>query len=389
MVVRSSGERRAVAAEDDRLAVMRGPDGTLVVRLAGAWSLESGLPGMQPVEQALAADPLPRAVTFDTEALEHWDSGVLAFLAKVDDLAKQRGVQVDRKGLPAGPRRLLTLAGTASEKQGTKPPARPASWIARLGVGAIATWASTLNALAFLGDATLSFGRLLTGRARFRWRDLAVVVQECGAQALPIVTLINFLVGMIIAFVGAVQLKKFGASIYIADLVAIATARELGSLMTAVIMSGRTGSGFAAQLGTMQVNQEIEALETMGLAPMDFLVLPRILALVLMMPLLSIYADVIGMLGGAFVAVGMLDLTATQFWLEAKHSIDLTDLGLGISKSVVFGIIIAIAGCMQGMHAGRNAAAVGQAATSAVVLSIVWIVVADGLFAVLCNVLGI
>ena len=389
MAVRSSGERRAVAAEDDRLAVTRGPDGALVIRLAGAWSLESGLPGMRPVEQALAADPPPRAVTFDTEALEHWDSGVLAFLAKVDDLAKQRGVQVDHTALPEGPQRLLTLAETVSEKEGAKPPLRAASWVARLGAGAIAAWDSTLNALAFLGDATLSFGRLLTGRARFRWRDFAVVVQECGVQALPIVTLINFLVGMIIAFVGAVQLKKFGASIYIADLVAIATARELGSLMTAVIMSGRTGSGFAAQLGTMQVNQEIEALETMGLAPMDFLVLPRILALVLMMPLLSIYADVIGMLGGAFVAVGMLDLTPTQFWLEAKHSIDLTDLGLGISKSVVFGIIIAIAGCMQGMHAGRNAAAVGQAATSAVVLSIVWIVVADGVFAVLTNILGI
>ena len=389
MVVRSSGERRPVAAEDDRLAVTRGSDGTLVVRLAGAWSLESGLPGMRPVEEALAADPPPRVVTFDTEALEHWDSGVLAFLAKVDDLAKQRGVKVDRRSLPEGPQRLLTLAGTASEKQGTKPAPRPASLTARLGVAAIAAWDSTLNALAFLGDATMSLGRLFTGRARFRWRDFAVIVQECGAQALPIVTLINFLVGMIIAFVGAVQLKKFGASIYIADLVAIATARELGSLMTAVIMSGRTGSGFAAQLGTMQVNQEIEALETMGLAPMDFLVLPRILALVLMMPLLSIYADVIGMLGGAFVAVGMLDLTPTQFWLEAKHSIDLTDLGLGISKSVVFGIIIAVAGCMQGMHAGRNAAAVGQAATSAVVLSIVWIVVADGVFAVLTNILGI
>ena len=388
MVVRSSGERRPVA-EDDRLAVSRGSDDTLVVRLAGAWSLESGLPAMGPVEEALAADPPPRAVTFDTQALEHWDSGVLAFLTKVEDLAKQRGVKVDRRALPEGPQRLLTLAGTASEKQGTKPAPRPASLTARLGVAAIAAWDSTLNALAFLGDATLSFGRLLTGRARFRWRDFAVVVQECGVQALPIVTLINFLVGMIIAFVGAVQLKKFGASIYIADLVAIATARELGSLMTAVIMSGRTGSGFAAQLGTMQVNQEIEALETMGLAPMDFLVLPRILALVLMMPLLSIYADVIGMLGGAFVAVGMLDLTPTQFWLEAKHSIDLTDLGLGISKSVVFGIIIAVAGCMQGMHAGRNAAAVGQAATSAVVLSIVWIVVADGVFAVLTNILGI
>src|SRR5215468_5847973 len=159
MVVRRSGERRAVAAEDDRLEVTRGPDGTLVVRLAGAWSLESGLPGMKPVEQALAADPPPRAVTFDTEALGHWNSGVLAFLTKVDDLATQRGVKVDHTALPKGPQRLLILAGSVSEKQGTKPPARPASLLARLGAGAIAAWEQTLNALAFLGDATMSFGR--------------------------------------------------------------------------------------------------------------------------------------------------------------------------------------------------------------------------------------
>jgi phospholipid/cholesterol/gamma-HCH transport system permease protein len=389
MAVRSSGERQAEAARSDRLAVTRGPDGTLIVRLAGTWSLEHGLPDTAAVEEALAADPPPRAVRFDTEALDRWDSGVLAFIAKLDDLARRRQVEVDRKALPPDLQRLLTLAGTVSEKEGAQRPSKDVSWLARLGAAALTAWAATLSALAFLGEATFSFGRLLTGRARFRWRDLAVIVQECGAQALPIVTLINFLVGMIIAFVGAVQLKKFGASIYIADLVAIATARELGCLMTAVIMSGRTGSGFAAQLGTMQVNQEIEALETMGLAPMDFLVLPRILALVLMMPLLCIYADVVGMLGGAFVAVGMLDITATQFWLEGKRAITLTDLGLGVSKSLVFGVIIAIAGCMQGMHAGRNAAAVGQAATSAVVLSIVWIVVADGVFAVLCNALGI
>ncbi len=389
MAVRSSGERRAQAAKGDRLAVARGPDGALIVRLAGAWSLEHGLPDTAPVEEALAADPPPRTVRFDTEGLDRWDSGVLAIIAKLDDLAHRRKVDVDRNGLPPGLQRLLTLAGTVSEKQGAQQPPGHVSRLARLGAGALAAWAATLSALAFLGEATLSFGRLVTRRARFRWRDLGVIVQECGAQALPIVTLINFLVGMIIAFVGAVQLKKFGASIYIADLVAIATARELGCLMTAVIMSGRTGSGFAAQLGTMQVNQEIEALETMGVSPMDFLVLPRILALVLMMPLLCIYADVVGMLGGAFVAVGMLDITATQFWLEGKRAITLTDLGLGVSKSLVFGVIIAIAGCMQGMHAGRNAAAVGQAATSAVVLSIVWIVVADGLFAVLCNALGI
>src|SRR5262249_39498547 len=235
------------------LAVTRGPDGPLTVRLAGAWSLEHGVRAAARVEEALAADPPPRALRFDTEALERWDSGVLAFIAKLDDLASRRKVEVDRKALPSALQRLLDLAGAVSEKQqGAQKPPRPASWISRLGTGALAAWASTLSALAFLGEVTFSFGRLFTRHARFRWGDLAVIVQECGAQALPIVTLINFLVGMIIAFVGAVQLKKFGASIYIADLVAIATARELSSLMTAVIMSGRTGSGFAAQLGTMQ-----------------------------------------------------------------------------------------------------------------------------------------
>jgi phospholipid/cholesterol/gamma-HCH transport system permease protein len=389
MAVRSSGERRAEAENGTRLGVERGRDGQVVVRLAGAWALEDGLPNMARVEEALGATPPPAAVAFDMSALQRWDSGVLAFVAKVEDVARGRKVAVNREGLPPAVQRLLTIAGAVPEKQGARAPDRRGSWLARVGAGAQRAWAQSASALAFIGDSTLALGRLVTGRARFRWRDLALIIQECGAQALPIVTLINFLVGMIIAFVGAVQLQRFGASIYVADLVAIATARELGCLMTAVIMAGRTGSGFAAQLGTMQVNQEIEALETMGLQPMDFLVLPRMLALSLMMPLLCIYADVIAWLGGAFVAVGMLSLSATQFWLESVRSITLTDITLGIVKSIVFGVIIALAGCMQGIRAGRNAAAVGQAATSAVVLSIVWIVVADGVFAVLCNVLGI
>ena len=389
MAVRSSGERRADAANGTRLGVERGRDGKVVVRLAGAWALEDGLPDMTQVDEALAGTPPPPAVAFDMSGLERWDSGVLAFVVKVEDVARGRHVKVNREGLPAAVQRLLELAEAVPEKQGARASEEAASWLARVGLGARRAWAQSVSAITFLGEATLALGRFVTRRARFRWRDLALVIQECGAQALPIVTLINFLVGMIIAFVGAVQLQKFGASIYVADLVAIATARELGCLMTAVIMAGRTGSGFAAQLGTMQVNQEIEALETMGLQPMDFLVLPRILALSLMMPLLCIYADVIAWLGGAFVAVGMLSLSATQFWLESVRSITLTDIALGIVKSLVFGVIIAIAGCMQGIHAGRNAAAVGQAATSAVVLSIVWIVVADGMFAVLCNVLGI
>jgi phospholipid/cholesterol/gamma-HCH transport system permease protein len=389
MAVRSAGERRVAAADGARVAAERHRDGNLVVRLAGTWTLEDGMPDLSPVEQALAEGPPPKAVGFDMGELHHWDSGVLAFVAKVEDMALGHQVPVDRSGLPEPVQRLLTIAQAVPEKQGARAPETAESWVARVGAGAQRAWEQAAAAVTFLGEATLAFGRLVSGRARFRWRDFAVVVQEAGVEALPIVTLINFLVGMIIAFVGAVQLQKFGASIYVADLVTISTARELGCLMTAVIMAGRTGSGFAAQLGTMQVNQEIEALETMGLPPMEFLVLPRLLALSLMMPLLCVYADVVAWFGGAFVAVGMLELNPTQFWLESKQSVALTDIALGISKSLVFGVIIAVCGCMQGIHAGKNAAAVGQAATSAVVLSIVWIVVADGLFAVLCNVLGI
>jgi phospholipid/cholesterol/gamma-HCH transport system permease protein len=389
MAVRSAGERRVAAADGARVAAERDRDGNLVVRLAGTWTLEDGMPDLSPVEQALAESPPPKAVGFDMGELHHWDSGVLAFVAKVEDMALGHRVPVDRSGLPEPVQRLLTIAQAVPEKQGARAPETAESWVARVGAGAQRAGEQAASAVTFLGEATLAFGRMVSGRARFRWRDFAVVVQEAGVEALPIVTLINFLVGMIIAFVGAVQLQKFGASIYVADLVTISTARELGCLMTAVIMAGRTGSGFAAQLGTMQVNQEIEALETMGLPPMEFLVLPRLLALSLMMPLLCIYADVVAWFGGAFVAVGMLDLNPTQFWLESKQSVALTDIALGISKSLVFGVIIAICGCMQGIHAGKNAAAVGQAATSAVVLSIVWIVVADGIFAVLCNVLGI
>jgi phospholipid/cholesterol/gamma-HCH transport system permease protein len=215
------------------------------------------------------------------------------------------------------------------------------------------------------------------------------VIFDCGAAALPIVTLISFLVGLILAFVGAVQLQQFGAQIYVADLVGIAMAREMGALMAAIIMSGRTGAAFAAQLGTMQVNEEIDALSTFGLSSMDFLVLPRMIALIAMMPLLCIYADLMGILGGALVGVGMLHLSVTQYANETIQGVHLSDFAVGLVKSSVFGVIVAIAGCMRGIQSGRSASAVGLAATSAVVTAIVFIIVTDGLFAVLTNVLGV
>jgi phospholipid/cholesterol/gamma-HCH transport system permease protein len=216
-----------------------------------------------------------------------------------------------------------------------------------------------------------------------------LIIQECGVQALPIVSLISFLVGLILAFVGAIQLMMFGAQIYIADLVGIAMAREMGAIMTGIIMAGRTGAAFAAQLGTMQVNEEIDALTTLGLSPMEFLVVPRMLALALMMPLLCLYADLMGIVGGLVVGVGMLDLTLPQYIEQTRGALNLTHLSVGVVKSVVFGVLVAVSGCMRGMECGRSASAVGMATTSAVVTAIVAIIVSDGLFAVITNALGI
>jgi phospholipid/cholesterol/gamma-HCH transport system permease protein len=374
--------------ERGELAVTRDGDGTVVVRLAGRWRLAGGLPSPVVVERELATGTV-RRVRFDARDLKGWDTSVVTYLDRLSGLCQQRKIPVDRDGLPPGLQRLLRLAEAVPEKQGARRTESRDPWLARIGKAALSAWEGTTAAFGFVGDVALSAGRGMRGQARFRWVDFVVVLQACGAEALPIVTLISVLVGMILAFVGAVQLTRFGAAIYVADLVAIAMVREMGCIMTAIIMAGRTGSGFAAEIGTMKVTQELDALQTLALPPMDFLVLPRMLALSLMMPLLCIYADLLGIVGGGLVAVGMLDLTVVQYINETKAAITLTSYATGIGKSVVFGILIAIAGCLRGVQSGSSSSAVGDAATSAVVTGIVLIVVADGVFAVLFHVLGI
>jgi phospholipid/cholesterol/gamma-HCH transport system permease protein len=231
--------------------------------------------------------------------------------------------------------------------------------------------------------------RLLKGKAQFRRSDFLLTLQQCGVQALPIVSLISLLVGLILAFVGAVQLMMFGAQIYVASLVGIAMVRVMGAIMTGIIMAGRTGAAFAAQLGTMQVNEEIDALKTLGISPMEFLVLPRMLALTLMMPLLCLYADLMGILGGLIVGVGMLDLSAVEYFNQTKASVTLTYFWIGLFHSAVFGVLVALAGCLRGLQCGRSASAVGDAATSAVVTGIVSIIVATAIITIICNVLGV
>jgi phospholipid/cholesterol/gamma-HCH transport system permease protein len=243
--------------------------------------------------------------------------------------------------------------------------------------------------LSFTGTITLSYLRLFTGKAQFLTSDFLYFLEECGPSALPIVSLISVLVGIILAFVGAVQLQLFGAEIFIANLVGLGMTREMGAMMAAIIMAGRTGAAFAAQLGTMQVNEEIDALQTMGINPVDFLVLPRLSALVIMMPLLALWADLLGIGGGFLIAALTLDISMAEYYNQTVNAIALRHFGVGIFKATVFGYLVAFSGCLRGMQCGRSASAVGTAATSAVVTSIVLIVVSDAIMTVLFKILKI
>ncbi len=362
---------------------------TILMRLAGVWRLRGGLPSAALVQRELESSPEARRVVLEAQELTSWDSSVLTFLVEVSELCRQRGINMDRDGLPAGVRRLLELAEAVPEKKGARKEEVETPFLERLGNSAIGAGESLGEMLQFLGEMSVTFVRLFRMNVRFRAVDLILLIQQCGAQALPIVTLISFLVGVILAFVGAVQLRQFGAQIYVADLVGIAMVREMGAMMTGIIMAGRTGAAFAAQLGTMKVTQELDAFTTMGFSPLEFLVLPRVIALVLMMPLLCLYSDFVGILGGAAIGVGMLDLSWTTYFRETTNAINLTGLFGGVFKSSVYGVLIALAGCLRGIQCGNSSSAVGDAATSAVVTGIVAIVTACGVFAVVFYVLGI
>lgn len=375
--------------ESTRLSFDRPANDTLQITLSGPWDMKAGLPGVESVQQAIESGPKPAKVTFNAQQLGDWDSALLIFLAKLAEVCNALGVSLDRSGLPGGVSRLLGLAEAVPERKGAKSDSEKQPLLARIGIAALAARDEALNFLSFVGQTALAFAALLRGRARFRMEDLWLYIQQVGADALPIITLISFLVGVIMAFVGAVQLEKFGAAIYVADLVGIAVVREMGAMMTGIVMAGRTGAAFAAQLGTMKVTQEVDALTTMGISPLEFLVLPRALALCLMMPLLCLYSDLIGILGGAAIATGMLGLSLPVYFTELFQAVSTADLAGGVFKASVYGVLIALAGCLRGMQSGNSASAVGDAATSAVVTGIVLIISACGTFAVVFYVLGI
>jgi phospholipid/cholesterol/gamma-HCH transport system permease protein len=374
------------------LAVRRAGPGkassVLVVELAGDWLDRAHLPDVSTVTKELAGG-IATALEFEAKELGRWDSALMVRILAIHDACAKAGIEFRAQTLPAGLAKLIALAQAVPEKTDAARKEVKPTFLERVGESGLAAWTGGRAMLSFLGETVVSLLKLLRGRAQFRGRDLVEVVEACGPQALGIVALINFLVGLILAFVGAGQLARFGASIYTADLVAVATVREMGCIMTGIILCGRTGAAFAAQLGTMKVNQEIEAFQTFGISPFEFLVLPRVLALILMMPLLVLFADLISIGGGFLVSSLSLDTTPQVYLQRTVNSIKLSGFLLGVFKGSFFGVIIALTGCLRGMQCGSNAAAVGLATTSAVVTGITCIIASDGVFAVICSALHI
>jgi len=375
------------------LAVLREPGWTardqgseLVIVLTGDWIARHTR------AQSIEAEQLPqnkslRTLSFDATQLGQWDSALIVFLWKVQAEAAKLGAGLDQSGLPPPARRLLALAPDDVAPQ--EIPATHEGLTSWVGDRVIAGWSAFLEVITLIGETILRAVPALTGRGGLRLPDVLECAWDAGIAALPIVTVVNVLVGGILAFAGAVELRRFGAGIYVANLVGIAVVREMAAVMTAIIMSGRTSGAYAAQIATMQVNEEIDALHVVGIPVYDYLILPRIAALTCMMPILYLYGCAVGILGGLVAAVATLGLGPVIFFEQTRSAVNDHQFQFGLFKSVVFGAVIAIVGCWVGLRSGRSASDVGRAATTAVVVSIVSVIAIDAVFAVCANALGI
>ena len=360
----------------------------LTIIVGGTWHISTLRP--PEVRQALAAtlDPTVQKITLADSELGDWDSSLLVFLVQIVKNAKSRQIQV-KQNLQAGLARLLTLAFEVKEQEGSKREHHEPNIFEVVGEKVVSLLPGLADILIFLGQVLKALGRFCLGRATMRRQDFVECVYECSIQALPIVSITNLLFGLILAFVGAVQLTQFGAQIYVAGLVGIGMLRVMGAVMVGIVMSGRVGAAYAALIGTMQVNEEIDALTSFGFSPVEFLVLPRMLALALMIPILTVYADVMGIFGGYLVGTIMLDLNPLAYLNATANMVNFKHGLIGLVYGTMFGIVIAIAGCYQGIRCGRSAQAVGIATTTAVVHSIVGIIVVTAIITVICNILGV
>jgi len=357
--------------------------GNLEVAVAGEWRLTAGPPSWDGSGAASPAAP----VRLRMEGVEAWDSSLLLFFSDVEAWCRAHGVACDASALPEKIRTLLAQLNAA--RAAAAPGDRTDHFLVSVGLASRQVTENFGAMLHFVGECMLGLANLARRPGKFRWRDCLDQMQQCGAMAVPIVSLISILVGLTLAYQAAIELRQFGADIYVADLVGLSVVREMGPMMAAVILAGRTGAAFAATLGNMRANEEIDALQTLGISPVQFLALPRIVALALMMPLLALYADAVGALGGMIAASGILHIPPSAYWIEMQSSLEVHDIETGLVKALAFGILIGLSGCLCGLRADRSAAGVGRATTSAVVTAILFIIVADALAAVVFNFLGV
>jgi phospholipid/cholesterol/gamma-HCH transport system permease protein len=363
-----------------------------LLTLSGDWTLRNEAAAPAASDSAAVSDAWLdrqslRAILFDAHGLGRWDSTLLVYLTRLRRDSAPRSIRFDDGGIPLAARRLLALLPDKTPAPAAA--TQHASLLKRMGLAAISTWTEVLAVTELVGGQVLKAGSAGVGRARMRGSDLIACLYDAGIAALPMVALVNVLVGGILAFVGAIELRRFGADIYIANLVGIAQVREMAAVMTAIVMAGRTGGAYAAEIASMQGSNELDALRVLGVPVQDYLILPRVLALTLMAPLLFLYASFVGIVGGFAVAVSMLNMSPAIFVAQIRDAVSMSQVGFGLTKSLFFGVLIAIAGCRIGLKAGRSSTDVGQAATQAVVVGIVGVIMLDAVFAVCANALDI
>jgi phospholipid/cholesterol/gamma-HCH transport system permease protein len=358
----------------------------LVLSLHGDWSVRGEGPHERTPERLLERSDV-RVVVFDASDLGNWDSSLLIFLSFLREASAIRRVDFDESGLPAATRRLLALI--RAEPQSPAGVGTHIGLAERVGEWALGRWSDGAALVSLAGEAVLRAVPALRGKISTRAGDLWNFIYSASAAALPIVTLVNILVGAIIAFLGGIQLRRLGAEVYVSNLIGVTEIREMAPLVTGIVMSGRTGSAYAAEISAMQGSEEIDALRALGIPIFDYLVLPRLVALGAMMGPLCLYAGTLGIFGGFAVAVSMMHMSVGTFTGHVRDAVAGTDIALGLAKSVAFGSWIALSGCRIGLRAGRSVTDVGRAATTAAVSGIVGVIALDALFDVCAEALGI
>ena len=353
---------------------------TLTIQLAGTLTIDSAAALWRRVSEILERERRATLVQVDLSEVESMDGACMALIVHLRTELTRRRVRCELTGAGAEVQRLLSLHGKRLVRRGVKRPPRNA--IAQLGEATAGVFQASLQVFYFVGELLVAAVTALKRPRTLNLRDVALTMERSGADAVPIVLLINFLTGFVMAYQSAMQLERFGANIFVADLVGLAMVRELGPLMTAIIVCGRSGAAFAAELGTMKVSEEVDALRTLGVLPLRYLVLPRVLGLMLVAPVLTLLADVIGIVGGLLVGVVSLDLAPAMFMGELREAMSAWDVIQGLIKSVVFSGTLAVISCQQGLATAGGAEGVGRRTTAAVVISLFALILLDALFTV-------